>query len=341
VKLLERVVRRVDGFQRRHMLLALPVGVVRKFGDDKGSSLAALVSYYGFLALFPLLLVLVTVLGIVAGRNSSVEKTVVGSAVSQFPIIGTELSANIHALSRNGPVSLTIGLLAVLWGALGVTGAAQRVMAEVWNVKQVNRPGFWPRLARGLLTFAVLGVFILATSFLAGTSTSGFTKLVPLRVLAGLFSVVLNTGVFVAAFRVLTPPEIPLGRLWPGAVLGGVGWSVLQALGGYLVGHQLRNTSQVYGFFAVVLGAMWWIYLGATLTIYAAELNAVLFRRLWPRSITQPPLTPADEKALAALVVQEERRPEQEVTVRFRRRRGRSGAAANGDAGRVNPGSGR
>ncbi len=321
---LERLIRRVDGFQRRHAVIALPVGVVRKFGDDQGGSLAALVAYYGFLALFPLLLLLVTVLGIVAGGNPSVQKTVVNSALSQFPILGSELERNIHALNRNSPVTLTIALLALLWGALGVTQASQRVMAEVWNVKERDRPNFWSRLLRGLAMFAIAGLFVLVSSTLAGISTSGFANGTALRVLAGVFSVVLNVGIFVGAFRVLTPAEVPFARLWPGAVAGGIGWSVLQALGGFLVGHQLRNTSQVYGFFALVLGSLWWIYLGATMTVYAAEVNAVIFRRLWPRSIVQPPLTQADERALAALVLQEERRPEQDVSVRFKRRSSRA-----------------
>jgi uncharacterized BrkB/YihY/UPF0761 family membrane protein len=92
---------------------------------------------------------------------------------------------------------------------------------------------------------------------------------------------------------------------------------VLQAGGGYLVGHQLKNTSQVYGTFALVLGLLAWIYIGVQVSIYAAELNTVIANRLWPRSIVQPPLTDADRRSLAAQVTEEQRRPEQQVGVSF------------------------
>src|ERR1039457_7168399 len=103
----------------------------------------------------------------------------------------------------------------------------------------------------------------------------------------------------------------------PGAVCGALAWPVLQVGGTLLVDHQLRNTSQVYGFFAIVLGLIGWIYLGAVVTMYAAEANVVWARRLWPRSIVQPPLTPADQRVLAAIAEQDVRRPEQRVTVDF------------------------
>ena len=115
----------------------------------------------------------------------------------------------------------------------------------------------------------------------------------------------------------MTPRQVATRDLVPGAVVAGVIWSVLQAFGGYLVGHQLRHADQVYGFFGTVLGLMSWLYLGAQVTLYSAEFNVVRSRQLWPRSIVQPPLTPADEAALTAIAMQEERRPEQDVRVTF------------------------
>jgi len=72
-----------------------------------------------------------------------------------------------------------------------------------------------------------------------------------------------------------------------------------------------------YGVFAAVLGLVAWIYLGSEVMIYAAELNTVLARRLWPRGMVQPPLTHADQRSLALQATQNQRRPEQEVSVRF------------------------
>jgi uncharacterized BrkB/YihY/UPF0761 family membrane protein len=132
-------------------------------------------------------------------------------------------------------------------------------------------------------------------------------------------SLVANAALFVAAFRILTPKQISTLGLVPGAVGGALVWTGLQNAGTALIEHQLRRTSQVYGTFAIVLGLIFWIYLGANVTIYAAELNVVLARRLWPRSLIQPPLTEADERVLAAIAEQGRRRPEQLVQVDFRR----------------------
>ena len=126
-----------------------------------------------------------------------------------------------------------------------------------------------------------------------------------------------NVGLFLTGYRVLTGPRVPLRDQLPGAVLAGCGWTALQALGGYVVAHQLRHASQVYGFFGVVLGVISWLYLLSQITLYAAELNAVRVQHLWPRSIVQPPLTKADQEALTAIARREERRPEEDVEVRF------------------------
>ena len=113
----------------------------------------------------------------------------------------------------------------------------------------------------------------------------------------------------------LTPPAVPTRPLVPGAVGAGAGWTLLQALGGYLVAHNLRHASQLYGFFGIVLGLLSFLALAATITLYAAEAGVVWNRHLWPRSLLQPPLTDADERVLSAIAEQEERRPEQTVEI--------------------------
>src|SRR5206468_3285290 len=220
--------------QQGHRRLGFFFGVVKKYGDDRGGSLAALLTYYGFLSLFPLLLLLVTGLGFVVGRDPALQRRLLHSALAEFPIIGDQIQHNIHALRANG-FGLVVGVVGLCWGGLGVTQAGQHAMQEIWNIPGVQRPGFPVRLVRGL---KLLGVLV-----------------------------------------------------------AGIAWTGLQALGGYLVAHQLHHASQVYGFFGVVLGLVSWIYLLAQITIYSAELSAVRVQRLWPRSIVQPPLTPEDEKA--------------------------------------------
>jgi uncharacterized BrkB/YihY/UPF0761 family membrane protein len=131
-------------------------------------------------------------------------------------------------------------------------------------------------------------------------------------------SLVLYFVLFALAFTILTTEDLSWRDVWPGAAVAAVAWTVLQAIGGYIVSHQLRGASQTYGTFATVIGLMAWLYLAAQMTFYAAEINVVRRRRLWPRSVVQPPLTDADRRALTYYAKQEERRPDEEVDVRVR-----------------------
>ena len=307
--------RRVDAFQQHRSRLAFAFAVVKKYGDDRGGSLAALITYYGFLAVFPLLLLLTTILGYVVGASSSATDRILRSALVDFPIIGDQLTTSINPLHGSG-VGLAVGLIGLGWGSLGVTQVAQHAMAEVWNIPGVRRPNFVTRLTRGVLLMVVLGLGVTSTTLLASLATlGGHAAVFRLGGFAG--SVAINVAIFIGAFRLTTPKQIPTRHLLTGAVFAGAAWSLLQALGGYLVGHQLRHASQVYGYFASVLGLISWIYLGAQLTLYCAELNVVRVRHLWPRSIVQPPLTPADRQTLTDIALQGERRPEETVAVTF------------------------
>ena len=312
---IERLLRRADAFQRRHGVLGFPFAVVRKYGDDKGGNLTALLTYSAFFALFPSLLVLLTCLGYVLAGNPSLQARILGSALAEFPILGTQLQRNVKSLTGSGP-AVAVGLLWALWGARGLTQAGQHAMAEVWNIPGRERPSFATRQVRGLVLLGVFLVGLAGTSVLTALGTLGSSSAAG-RLAFQLASAGLNVVLFLAAFRVLTPRQIPTRQLVAGAVVAGLGWQLLLALGGYLVSHNLRRSSEVYGFFGVVLGLLSWLYLGAQLTMYAAEVNVVRARHLWPRSLLQPPLTEPDRRALVQLAKQEERRPEQSVEVTF------------------------
>lgn len=311
------VMRRLDEMQRRHRATAFAYGVVKKYGDDQGGSLAALITYYGFLSIFPLLLVLVTLVSLLGGGSASIASHIQHSALAQFPLVGQDLSKNIHGLRAQSPVALVIGLLGLVWGSLGSTQSAQYAMAQVWNVPMVDRPGFLPRLGRSVSLLGVLLVFLVASTFLAGVATFSGGPSTAIRIGSFALSVAVDAAMFVAAFRVLTPKNIPTGDLVPGAIVGGIAWAVLQSAGTYLVGHQLRHASQVYGFFGTVLGLLWWMYLTAQIVLYVSEINVVRSRRLWPRSLVQPPLTNADQRVLNSYALEQQRRPEQRVSAGF------------------------
>jgi YihY family inner membrane protein len=294
---IQRLVHRADTAQRQFRPAAFVFGVTKKFGDDRGGALAAELTYYGFLSVFPSLLILTTMLGFVGNRD--ISDSVIGSTLAQFPVLGQQIGKNVaHPLDGSG-VALGFGLLILLYGVLGSTQAAQHTMAQVWNVPAVARPGFVGRLVRGLLLFATLGIAMAVTALLSGVITMAGNALLG-RVVGFVVLVIVNIGVFVAAFRVLTPSDVSTRSLVPGAVLGGVGYSILLSIGTALVQHQLRHAQAVYGQFGFVLGLMAWLALVARLTVYAAEVNVVLERRLWPRSVA-PPTTDADKRALRDL----------------------------------------
>lgn len=328
---LERGIRSIDAFQQRTFPFNFAFGVVKKFGDDAAGSQAALIAYYGFLSLFPLLLVLITVLSMVVSPGT--EHRIVHSALSQFPIVGNQLSGpnGIHKLRSGSIPGLVIGLVGLVWGSLGITQAAQKAMAEVWNVPGVVRPGFVPRLGRSAGFLAVLFLDVIVTTVLAGITTFGGPSL-GFRIVAGVVSLVVDIGIFVIAFRVLTPKSIHTGCLVRGAVLAGMAWAILQYAGTALVGHQLRHTSQIYGYFASTLGLVAFLFLAAEITLYAAEINVVKERHLWPRSIVQPPLTDADLRVLTDIAKVGHRRPEQTLEVSFHPSDGEGDAVDDDDA---------
>jgi YihY family inner membrane protein len=310
---IERGIRAVDRFQQSRRPLAFTFGVIKKFGDDSAGALAALVAYYGFVSLFPLLLIMITILGMVA--TPAIEHAVVNSALSQFPVVGNQLN-KLRALKAGSLTGLIIGLVGLLWGAQGITQAAQKAMATVWNVPGVIRPGFVPRLGRSAEFVGVLLLDVIITTALAGFSTLGGQAWY-LRALAGLITLLVDVGVYLLAFRVLTPKSVQTRDLFPGAALAGMAWAIMQYFGALLVSHQLRHAGQIYGYFGSVLGLVAFLYLAAQISLYAAELNVVRARHLYPRSIVQPPLTEADLRTLTDIAKAEERRPEQRVDVGY------------------------
>ena len=313
---IEKVARRLDAFQQQHTSLAFLYAVTKKFGDDNAGTLVSNLAYSAFGAIFPLLLLLVTVLSLVLSHSQSAYKAVLHSTLSQFPVIGPTLQTNIHGLQRGSTVALVISLVMLLWGTTGVAQAGLFTMAQIWNLPGPERPSYPIRLARSFGFLAVLGSGLIITTFSASFGTFGRHNFA-LGLVGELVAVIINIGQYFLAFRVLTPKAVETRQLFPGAVIGGIAWTVLQAFGGYLIGHDLKNNNAVYGTFGLVLGLLAWIYIGVEISIYAAEVNTVLARRLWPRGMVAPPLTEADQLSLSLQATQNQRRPEQKVSVSF------------------------
>ena len=322
---LKRLLRRIDDYQQRRAWLAFPFAVAKKFGDDRAGNLAALIAYYGFFSLFPLLLALVTILAIVLRAHPELQARIVDSALAEFPIVGGHIRGNLHQIRGSG-LLLVISLLASLWSGLGVIRTSQGAMDDVWDVPRRERQGLVPSVLRAAALLAAFGIALAVAAALSSLGSSGGGVLGPgLRALAFAGTLALDLGVFLVAFRLLTVADVSWGDVFPGAALAAVGWAAMQLLGTFLVRHELNGATEVYGFFAIVIGLLWWIFLAAQLTLFAAEVNVVRVKRLWPRGLTNPPLTPEDRRAMASYVREEEIGPEESVDVRFDRSGDRGG----------------
>jgi uncharacterized BrkB/YihY/UPF0761 family membrane protein len=316
VNRVEGTVRWLDAAQQNHRVPGFVFGVVKKYGDDNAGALTVQITYALLVTIFPLLLLLVTVLSIVLADDPGARTRVLDSAFGQFPIVGTSLAHNLHAMKRSSTIGIVVGLAGLSYGSTGLAQSGLYAMEQIWNIPGAVRPNFFSRLTRSCIFLAVLGVGLILTTGLTGFGTFGRHNFW-LGILGEILGAALNVGLYFAAFRTLTPKQVATRALVPGVIVGGVAWTVLQAFGGYVVGHDLRGASAVYGMFGLVLGLIAWIYLACEITTYAAEINAVLFHRLWPRGMVQPPLTEADQRSLAFQVTQNQRRPEQVVTTHF------------------------
>ncbi len=274
-----------------------------------------LIAYYGFASLFPLLLLLVTVLGFVLEGDPKDQASVLHSALGQFPIIGDQLQSNIHSL-KGSTGALAIGVVGSLLAGLGITGAAQNAFNEVWNVPHKDRPNFLAWRLRGLALLVTLGALTILSTAVAGYVAAGVPS--ALAAIGGvLIALAVNLLLFFTAFRLLTTRDVPTRELLPGVVVAAVLWQILQHLGGYYVEHVVRHAKETSGLFAFVLGLLSWLYLGSQVTLFAMEINVVRARRLWPRSFFSAPLLEADRRALTSLAEVEERIHEENVEVRF------------------------
>jgi YihY family inner membrane protein len=294
------VVERLDRFQRSHPRASVPVAVVYKFADDQGNYLAALITYYGFLSLFPLLLLSSTILSFVLHGNPDLQQKVLDSALGQFPIVGTQL-ADPQGLSGNG-VGLAVGILGTVYGGLGVAQAAQNAMNTIWRVPRNSRPNPLQSRLRSLLLLLVVGLSLIGTTALAalGSVFNGFG--IGTKIALGIGTFALNAVVFTIAFRVATARDITLRQTVPGAVAAALTWQLLQYFGALYVGHVVKGATAINSVFALVLGLIAWIYLEAVIVVLAVEYNSVRSLGLYPRALLTPftddvDLTDADERS--------------------------------------------
>lgn len=325
-------VKRLDGFQRTHRWAALSLAVIYKFVDDQGTYQAALLTYYGFVSLFPLLLLAVTVLGFVLSGNPAAQHAVVNSALRNFPVIGDQIAGNVHSLHGNVG-ALVVGILVSAYGGIGVTQAAINTMNQLWAVPIADRPGLGPAYGRGVLYLLIVAAGLIVTAALSALSTqvgavfppgaSGAAVEVAVRIGSALLGIAVNTGLIVVGFRMLTFRHVTVRQHLPGAVVAALAWQLLLLVGTYLITHELQGSSASYGVFGIVLGLLGWIYLSTLVILLCAELNTVRVLKLAPRSllsVVEPAdteVTAGDRRAYTAYARTQQRKTFQEIDVSF------------------------
>ena len=313
---------RFDAFQRKHTVLGFPLGVAYKFLDDFGGYLAALITYYGFLSLFPLFLLFSTILGLVLEGYPQWQQRILDSAISEFPIVGEELRKT--GTLSGSPIGLVIGSVAAIYGGLGVGQALQYAMNTAWMVPRNSRPNPFLSRARGVLMICTAGVAVVATSVLTQVANrlvvDGWESIA-----VDLGSIILNTGVFVLLFIVATSKTLTPRQVLPGAVIASVLFFVLQGVGVTYIGTVVARASDLNSVFAIVFGLLVFIYSNAVVVLLCVQLNVVLVERLWPRSLLTVftdgvVLTDADRRAYEGQVKAQRLKGFQEISVGFERR---------------------
>jgi len=281
------VTERLDGFQRKHRWAGFPLAVLNKYVADFGAYLAALLAYYGFVSLFPLLLLLSTILGFVLSGDARLQQQVLESALRQFPVIGGDLAQPKRI--GGGPVGLLVGVLGSLYGGLGVAQAFQYAMNTVWAVPRGSRPNPLQARGRSLLLLATAGLAIMGTTALSIVGGSGVGAFgMALRLVALAVSMVINLAVFVFGFRFAAARQLSVRDVAPGAIAAAIIWQLLQSFGVIYVGHVVRHASATNAVFAVVLGMLAFLYLSATVVLLCVEINVVRMSRLDDRSRLAP-----------------------------------------------------
>jgi YihY family inner membrane protein len=290
---LKAPLRRFDAFQQRVPALAFPLGVVKKFGDDEGGSMVSLIAYRAFFSLFPLLLLMTTLLGYVLAGNEELREEVVTSTLSQFPIIGNQLKGG--TLTGSG-VALAVGIVGSVLAGLGVVLETEQTFNRCWGVPKSAERGFVGSRVRGLALLVVLGGLAVVSTVVSGLAAGGADFLGAGGKVGGLvIATVLNLFVFGAVFRLLTSDTVESRALIPGVIVATIGWEILQVIGGWYISHEVKSASAVYGTFALVIGLLAWIHLGSMFVVLGAETNVVRTRKLWPRALLAGPGTGTED----------------------------------------------
>ena len=297
----------VDGFQRRHPVLGFPLAVVYKYFDDQGPYLASALTYYAFIAIFPLMLLGTSILGLILRGEPQWQEQILNSALSQFPIIGDELGRPEGL--RGSVAGVAVGAIAALYGAMGLGQALQNTQHVAWSVPRNSRPNPFYARVKTLILLVTAGFSLLAVSIVStvASTTDLLTEVLGegIRIFLPVLTIAVVGTFLTFLFRFAATGQHSFGRAAPGGYTLAVMWQVLQLGGAAYVDRVLVDTSSMTKTFGLVLGLIGFLWIGAVMAVLATEINVVLTRRLWPRALLTPftdnvELTEADRRAYAS-----------------------------------------
>ena len=312
--LVNRSIAWADRLQRRHGVLGFPYAVVKKYGDDEGGRQAALITYYGFLSIFPLLLLGVAVLSRVLADHPDLRRRLADAIVP--PVLRPTIEHSLATLPTS-TIPFVAGLIGLLLSGTGVVFSAYQTLNHVAAVRHRRRASFVSRYVRVFVVLAALMAGALAVGALTVVATALPGQPAVQRAAAVAGSALVVFAVLLLGAKVLLARPAPVRALWPGAVVGAAAVTVVLTVGAPLLARLVTKAGPVYGSFATVAGMFALLYLVGRALVYAAEVAAVRYARLWPRALDLNRPTAADVRALTLLAREQERIPAARVGFRL------------------------
>jgi YihY family inner membrane protein len=312
---LNKIIERIDHFQQTHRILSIVFAIIRKYGDDNAGYLASLITYYGFLSIFPLLLAATSIISIASNYHLPYAANITAALANNFPLIGQELQRNVHGLRSSG-LSLVIGIALALFGARGVADAFRHAINEIWQIPKADRPMFPSDILVSLKIVFIGGIGFILSSVVS-TLVQSYSNSLLTIIIANLVSLALVYLTLLAILLLAVPRSMKRADMRRGAIGTALGFQLLQLVGTLIVTRTLGHLSSTYGIFAIVLGLLFYISLQAQILLYSLEYNVVMRRQLWPRSLTLEPVTHADKDALSGQAKKEKLTEKEVVDVNF------------------------